>query len=330
MLLDIHKHVKQEIQLTIQRERLVAIVGPTSSGKTDLSIVISERYSGEVINADSKLFYKGLDIGTAKPTEKITKRVRHHMLDCVDPTENFNISNFLEDCRLIITQLNKNDKLPVVTGGSGQYIWALLDGWNLPNIPPDHRLRRNLEMKLKHKGTEALFLILQSLDANAANSVDPKNHRRIIRAIERTKAKPYVPTTKTIDPYDQILIGLHVDRSVLHERVRTRIKNMLGAGWLDEVAALLNQEIPLDNSAMASIGYRDMANHLRGLQTLDEAVEKTVIATNRLIRHQNNWFKKSDHRIKWFDVTNSDFTAVLQYLDRHAQNVLKRLKIPDK
>ena len=300
------------------RERLLTIVGATASGKTDAAVLVAEKFGGEVVNADSRLFYRGLDIGTAKPPPELLDRVPHHLIGFLGPTESFSVAEFLVRCRVLISQINSRGNLPVLAGGSGQYVWGLLEGWQVPEVAPDPALRDKLERTLQEHGVHALYERLLKEDPTAAGSVDPRNHRRIIRAFERARAgHPAEAARKRSEPeYDCLVIGLQVSRKTLHQRVRQRVDNMIAAGWQDEVSRLLREGVPVDAPAMSSIGYREMAACAQGQATLDDVREKAAVATNRLIRRQNNWFKPADPRIEWVDVTDGNLTPVIELAGR--------------
>ncbi len=294
-------------------KKLLTIVGATASGKSAASILVAQRFHGEVINCDSRLFYRGLEIGTAMPSEQERSAVPHHLVSFLSPTESYSLAQFLADARRTVLDLHERGTQPVLVGGTGQYVWGLLEGWQVPEVPPNLELRTELEHELEERGVDALYERLEALDPQIAASVDAKNHRRIIRAIERIASGTAQDHREAIDPgYDSLLIGLHVERSELHRRIAERIDQMLASGWLDEVNRLIDDGIDFSLPAMSAIGYRELAAVIRGEITIGEARERTIRATNRLVRHQNNWFKQSDGRINWVDVTDGDLSRVLE------------------
>ncbi len=298
-------------QLSPGSPRVVAVVGATASGKSVAAARIASAFHGEVINSDSRLFYKGLDIGTAKPSSDELAAVPHHLISFLEVQEQYSLARFLKDAGNLIDDISAREKLSVVAGGTGQYVWGLLKGWQVPEIPADPELRSQLESELDSSGVAALFERLEKLDPRAAESVDSQNPRRVIRALERVLSGIPSPEREAIDPgYNSLVIGLHVERAVLHTRIAERVDAMLAEGWLDEVRSLLESGVDFDLPAMSAIGYREMAASLRGEMTIDEARERTIRNTNRLVRHQNNWFKPDDPRIKWIDVTDGDIGAV--------------------
>ncbi len=285
------------------RLRLVAVVGPTATGKSALAVDIALQFDGEVINADSRLFYRGLDIGTAKPSAAEERGVPHHLIDILGPYESFSLASFLDLARAVISDVTGRGRLPVLVGGAGQYVWGLLEGWDVPRVPPNAELRADLERGVQERGVESLYKRLVSLNPEAAASVDSRNPRRVARALEMALSEQPVvrPRKAAAPPYDALVIGLTMPRPSLYARVDRRIDRMVAAGWVDEVRSLLARGAYRDAPAMTGIGYREIASHLAGEMTLEEAVAAARKATRRLIRHQYNWFKLSDPRILWLD-----------------------------
>lgn len=292
---------------TSTKPKVVVVIGATATGKTAVGVDLALHLDGEIVNGDSRLFYRGMDIATAKPTAEERRGVPHHLIDILDPKEQFSLAGYLKHARAAIDEISKCGKLPIIVGGSGQYIWALIEGWEVPEIEPNTELRNRLEKMLKDEGVESLAAYLSSLDPEVANDTDLLNPRRVIRAIERVESNPSgaVSTRSKADeePFDARLIGLSVERPVLHDRVRNRLNFMLEHGWKSEVESLLSAGYSLDDRALSGIGYKQMIGHLNGEYDLEEAVRLTTVATNRLIRQQNNWFKQDDPRISWFDMT---------------------------
>ena len=294
------------------RVRLLTIVGPTATGKSDLSIRLASEFRGEIINADSRLVYRGMDIGTAKPSPEEMALVPHHLINLIPPTQSHNLAAYLRAARNTIRDIAGRGAMPILVGGSGQYVWALLEGWNVPEIPIDTHLRAELEQMLAQRGLDFLQRQLLRLDPAADSKVDMQNPRRVLRAVERAIATgdAMAGATKSDQPpYDALIIGLSATRDVLRSRITRRIDAMLDAGWLDEVRALVGMGIGVKTQSMYSIGYREMLQHISGKIGLDEAKELTVKATMRLVDSQENWFKKSDSRIKWFDIRTADYAV---------------------
>lgn len=290
------------------KPKVVAVLGATATGKTSVGIELARALNGEVINADSRLFYRGMNIATAKPTDDERRDVPHHLIDFLDIDDHFSLAEFLYKARSTVTEVIERGKLPIVVGGSGQYVWALIEGWEVPEVEPDLELRVQLENRIEESGIESLVSELRQIAPDVIDSTDLNNPRRVIRAVERARSgesdgdigqrKPEDP------PFDSYLVGLSVDREVLHQRVTTRLQSMLSNGWVNEVQALVDTGHTDKGRALSGIGYRQMIGHLAGDYNFNEAVRLTTVATNRLIRQQSNWFKRDDDRINWFDMTH--------------------------
>jgi tRNA dimethylallyltransferase len=285
----------------------MVVVGATATGKTTVGVELALALNGEIVNGDSRLFYRGMDVATAKPTLDEMKGVPHHLIDILDPNEQYSLAGYLEHARSVIEEISSRGKLPIIVGGSGQYIWAILEGWEVPEIEPNDKLRNELEGQLAAKGVETLAAYLTSIAPAIAADTDLLNPRRVIRAIERVMSNSTDASKNRRkaeeEPFNALIIGLSVERPVLHKRVTDRLEVMLESGWKSEVESLVGAGYSANDRAMSGIGYRQMMAHLNGEFDLDEAVRKTAVATNRLIRHQNNWFKQADTRINWFDMT---------------------------
>ncbi len=285
---------------------LIAIVGPTAVGKTDLSIRLAERFGGEIVSADSRLIYVGLDIGTAKPTPQERARVPHHLIDVTTPDRPLSLAEYMRMAYAAIDDILARGRVPFLVGGTGQYVWALLEGWQVPEVPPDEDLRARLEQEAREKGPEFLFRRLVSLDPGAAEIIDPRNVRRIIRALEviHHTGRPFTEQReKSPPPYQVLFIGLTRPREDLYRRIDQRIERMLAQGLVDEVRGLLAAGYDPNLPALTGIGYRQIVDYLQGRCTLEEAVRAIRKATRRYVRHQYNWFRLDDERIWWVDVS---------------------------
>lgn len=288
---------------------LIALVGPTAVGKTEVSLILAERFQGEIVSADSRLIYKGLDIGTAKPTAEERGRVPHHLIDITTPDRPITLAEYLELAQAAIEDVHKRGKVPFLVGGTGQYVWALIEGWKAPAVPPDEQLRRRLEEEARQQGVHVLYERLQQLDPEAAARMDPKNLRRIIRAlevIELTGQRFSEQQRKEPPPYDVLIIGLTRPREELYKRIDERIERMFAAGLVEEVRALLDAGYRSDLPALTGIGYRQVVAYLEGKHSLEEAKHAIRKATRRYVRHQYNWFRQTDPRIHWVDLSRPD------------------------
>ena len=291
-----------------QRPRLLAIVGPTAVGKTELALKVAERLPVEIISADSRQVYRRMDIGSAKPTPDQLRAVSHHMVDIIWPDADFSLAEFVSDARNIIQSVNLAGRTPVLAGGTGQYVMAVLEGWNVPSVPPNPDLRRELEITLESDGIAALIDRLRESDPEALDSVDVRNPRRVIRAIEiATAGKGGRVAPRRSEPgFDALVIGLNMERSALYECADARVDRMMEDGFLDEVGSLLALGYGPDLPSMSAIGYHELSDHLLNGADLSEVVQKIKYRTRNYIRRQSNWFKRDDPRIRWFEPSEMD------------------------
>jgi tRNA dimethylallyltransferase len=278
---------------------VVAVVGPTATGKSDLGVALAERLDGEVVNADALQLYRGMDIGTAKLVPAERRGVPHHQLDVLDPHEDATVAAYQEGARADLAAIAARGHRAVVVGGSGLYVRALLDRMDFPGTDP--AVRAALEDRVAAEGSRALHAELARLDPQAAESIGPRNARRVVRALEviALTGRPYssnLPRHEYEVPAVQI--GLDCDRAVLDERVTARVDRMWSAGLVDEVRGLLAAGI--GRTASRAVGYAEVLAVLRGELTEDEAREQVVAGTRRLARKQMGWFGR-DPRVHWLD-----------------------------
>ena len=286
---------------------LILIVGPTAVGKTDLAIQLAERLNGEIISADSRLFYRGMDIGTAKPSQEEMARVPHYLIDIVDPDETLSLAVFQEKAREIITDIHSRGKLPFLVGGTGQYVRAVTQGWSPPEVTPNEELRSVLEKIKEDRGFEWLHDGLRILDPIAAEKIDARNVRRTIRALEviLTSGRKFSEQRgQSESPYQLVTIGLTRPRAELYERVDQRIDAMFANCFVDEVKGLLERGYSPILPSMSAIGYRECVSVAKGLLTEEQAKVEMRRITRIFVRRQANWFKESDPNILWFQVKN--------------------------
>ncbi len=294
--------------------KVLAVIGPTAAGKSTLSQRLAEELDGEIISADSRQVYRHMDIGTAKPSSKQRAAVRHHLIDVVDPDEVFSLALFLRRAREAIRDILSRSRLPIVVGGTGQYVWGLLEGWQVPEVPPDPALRGALEERARVEGAAALHQELARLDPSAAHRIDARNVRRVIRALEisDTSAEPrsFQPSRRQ-PSFQRAIVGLTLERTALYERVNGRVDAMMEAGWVVEVEGLLGRGYGPDLPSMSSLGYREIAQHLRGEKTLEVALAEIKQRTRRFARQQHAWFRLDDERIRWFQGTPEGIDAAV-------------------
>ena len=285
---------------------LVVIVGPTGVGKTEISISLAERVNAEIISADSRLFYRGMDIGTAKPTPEERARVPHHLIDVADPDDAWSLARFQRAAGSQIMEIHQRGNLPMLVGGTGQYVMAVVQGWQIPQVKPDPRLRQTLQGWSEEVGAEGLHQRLAVLDPDAAEKIDPTNLRRTIRALEVTLASGVRFSAQrgisNQPPYQVLMLGLSRPRGELYRRIDQRVEQMLAAGFVDEVGGLLARGYPGDLPTFSAIGYRQVIDYLNGEISLEEAVLRIKRATRVYVRRQANWFKADDPSIHWFDI----------------------------
>jgi len=298
---------------------LIAIVGPTAVGKTALALRLAQDLPVEVISADSRQVYRYMDIGTAKPTAQQRRQVAHHLIDIVDPDEAFTLAQYQELAYSAIDDVLGRDRIPLLVGGTGLYVRAVLEGLSIPRVPPDRALRAQLRAEAQAQGPGALHERLRALDAEAAERIDARNVRRVIRALEvciRTGKPISRLQAKSLPPYRILRIGLTMPRDQLYERIDERVNRMMSAGLLEEVRSLVGRGYGLDLPSMSGLGYRQMGLYLRGEVSLDEAVALVKRHTRRLVRRQANWFRSDDSRITWFDVSGPVYEAILSSVQR--------------
>ncbi|UCF61175.1 MAG: tRNA (adenosine(37)-N6)-dimethylallyltransferase MiaA [Anaerolineaceae bacterium] len=288
-----------------QDNPLVAIIGPTAVGKTEISIHLAERLGGEIVSADSRLLYRGMDIGTDKPSVDVRSHIPHHLIDVTDPDQPWSLAIYRRAAIEVIDGLHGRGCLPLLVGGTGQYITAILEGWIPPPKSGDPSLRQQLEDYAEERGSLALHMQLEEIDPASAAKIDHRNVRRVVRALEIyhiTGSPPSQQRASQPPPYRALRIGLTLPRSELYTRIDARIDAMLDAGLIAEVEQLLERGYDPDLPAMTAIGYRQITDYLRGSISLDEAIRQMRKATRQFVRRQSNWFKKDDARIHWFDV----------------------------
>lgn len=297
---------------------LILIIGPTAVGKTEIAIQVAEQLNGEIVSADSRLFYRGMDIGTAKPTHEEQARVHHQLIDIANPDEILSLAVFQQKARDAIADIHVRHKLPLLVGGTGQYIRAVTEGWNPPEVKPDEQLRTELEKEKAEHGIYWLHDKLKNLDPTAAGNIDPRNYRRTIRALEviLTTGRQFSDQRgQSESPYHLMTIGLTRPRAELYERVDQRIEAMFANGFVDEVKDLLAKGYSPTLPTMSAIGYRECVRIIKGELNEEQAKAEIRRATRVFVRRQANWFKESDPNIKWFRVE----AGVVENIREHIQ-----------
>lgn len=309
---------------------LILIVGPTAVGKTEIAIQLAERLNGEIVSADSRLFYRGMDIGTAKPSREDQARLRHHLIDIANPDETLSLAVFQQKARQAIADIHTRNKVPFLVGGTGQYIRAVTQGWTPPQVKPDEHLRKELERQKEENGIHWLYERLEMIDPEAAANIDPRNYRRTIRALEvimTTGRKFSEQRGQSDSPYRLIAVGLTRPRDELYQRVDARIEAMFENGFLDEVQTLLAKGYSPALPTMSAIGYRECVQVIEGRITLEEAKQHIRRTTRVFVRRQANWFKESDPEISWFRAEEGVVEKVIEQI--HRRLVLEDSQLPE-
>ena len=304
--------------MTTNKPPLILIVGPTAVGKTELAIQLAERMDGEIVSADSRLFYRGMDIGTAKPSPEEIARVPHHLIDIAEPDEILSLAVFQQKAQESIEGIHTRNKLPFLVGGTGQYVRAVTQGWSPPEVQPDEKLRAELEREKEEHGIYWLHDKLKTLDPEAAEKIDARNYRRTIRALEvilTTARKFSEQRVQSNSPYHLVTVGLIRPRAELYERVDQRIEMMFANGFLEEVKGLLAKGYSPTLPTLSAIGYRECIRVIQGEMTEEQAKAEIRRATRIFVRRQANWFKETDPEIKWFRVEEEVLDEVESFIN---------------
>ena len=299
---------------------LIALVGPTASGKTAVAIAASRRIPLEVVSADSRQLRAEMRIGTAAPSAEELAAVPHHLIGTVAPDAPWSLPDWLREARAAIEGTWARERLPLLVGGTGQYVWALLEGWEVPEVPPDLARRAAFEAYADQHGAAALHARLASVDPDSGRRIDPANVRRVVRALEivEVTGRPVPPLTPRDPGFSWRIVGLRWPREVLHARADARVAAMFeagpsGVGLVEETRALVARH-GRGYPALDSIGYREALAVLDGECDVSEAIRRTRIATHRLIRMQAAWFRADDPRIEWVD--GADGAAAVAAIER--------------
>ncbi len=292
------------MKLSDPKPKLLVLVGPSASGKTATAILLAEQLNGEIISADSRYFYRELQIGTAKPTGSELSQAKHHFVDITTLSKPWSLGEFKAEADRLIVEINSRGKLPILVGGSGQYIRAITDNWSIPAQPPDNRLRLALESWGETVGFDQLHIWLSWLDSEAAILIDPRNHRRTVRALEVIflSGRKFSEQRRALEPrYNQLMIGLDWPRELLYNRVDQRIEEMIVLGLVAETEKVVDSGFGDQLRKVGIIGYTEILDHLEGKLTLEEAIVLIKRNTRRFIRHQTNWFKLDNPDIHWLN-----------------------------
>jgi len=296
---------------------VLVVVGPTAVGKTELSLRLAEEIGGEIVSMDSRLIYRGMNIGTAKPTTAELARIPHHMIDLANPDENWSLALFRRRVLREIEDIQNRKKVAILVGGTGQYVRALMEGWEIPTQKPDYQMRTILEKWGEQIGSAALHEKLKIIDPQAAASIEPNNLRRVVRALEvvfKTGRKFSIQQLKNPPDLKFWVIGLNRPRAELYQRVDARIDAMFDAGLVEEVNGLIEKGYGEEDAPLSAIGYREVIRVLNGEISLEEAKVSMRRKTREFIRKQANWFKSTDEQIHWYEMTPDPLEAILNDL----------------
>jgi tRNA dimethylallyltransferase len=301
---------------------LIVVLGPTAVGKTDLAIEIAQAIQGEIISADSRQIYRYMDIGTAKPTHQQQQAAAHHLLDVVDPDDNLALAQYQKMAYQTILDTHQRNHIPMLVGGTGQYITAVVEGWTIPQVPPNEALRTELETYAAKQGAAALHERLRQLDPAAADNIDYRNIRRVVRALEVSleSGQPISELQrKHPPPYRILTYGLTLEREQLYARADQRVGLMMEQGFLDEVQRLLDTGYSRTLPSMSGLGYAQLAAHLLDNVPLAEAILNTKHATHDFIRRQYTWFRGHDSGILWHNIEQVDRSTLIDATARWAR-----------
>jgi len=291
-------------------ERMIAVIGPTAVGKTKVSIDLAKMLNTEIISGDSMLVYKNMNIGTAKPSMSERSNIVHHLIDILEPSANFSVVDFKLLASQHITRINKQGKIPILAGGTGLYIKALLEGYQFNPTPSDEKLRADLDNLAKEHGNEYLHDKLAKVLPTTAARLHPNDLRRVIRALEVYHLSgDTISQNKLLDQqellYNAVIIGITMDRQLLYDRINERVDIMIEQGLVNEVATLLKSGLSPHCQGMQGIGYKEIVRHVNGEMDLSMATENIKQATRNFAKRQLTWYRKMPY-ITWFDV--NDFT----------------------
>ena len=290
----------------MNKPKILCVVGPTASGKTDYAVELALKCGGEVVSCDSMQIYKHMDIGTAKPTADEMKGVKHHMIDIIEPNESFSVARFSEMARECIDDILLRGKTPVLCGGTGLYFDSTINNINFIQMDTDEEYRKDLESAAKVVGNEDVYKILKRVDEESAESIHPNNLKRVIRALEiyktTGKKKSELDKEQLSEPlYEPEITGLMRDREVLYDRINKRVDIMMEKGLVDEVSDLIKIGIDTDATSMQAIGYKEIIEYLDGKTSLSDAVDKIKRESRRYAKRQLTWFKRNK-KIHWINI----------------------------
>jgi tRNA dimethylallyltransferase len=310
----------------LDKERVVVILGPTATGKSHCGIELAKRFRGEIISGDSMLVYRKMNIGTAKPSEEELRTVPHHLVNILPPDASYSVADFQQQAAELIRQITLRGNLPILVGGTGLYIKALLEDYRFSGVEEKPALRRQLERFAREQGTDKLFDRLQKEDPEAAGRLHPNDVRRVVRALETALSGDRVSQQKQEElKYDATVFGLSMDRDFLYERINRRVDQMLEEGLEEEVSSLLKAGVPADCLSMKSLGYRQMAEYLTGQCDFATAVDNIKKGTRHFAKRQITWYKRMPY-IQWLTVERDlDYEKIVTDMTNALEKIIKRM-----
>lgn len=314
-MMDINNNIKVNI-----KETVIVITGPTASGKTAAAVLLGKKIEGEIVCADSMQLYRGMDIGTAKPTITEQSGVPHHLMDILDPVESFSVADYKKAATTAIQDIFSRGKTPILCGGTGQYLSSMIEGTEYAPIKGDERLRVDLEKELEIKGIDLIFDELNSIDPDSASILHKNDTKRILRAIEvyrltgMTKSQLNKISKEKGPDFNFKCFCISQDREFLYDRINKRVDKMLADGLIDEIKNLLTAFPTLSNTAYQAIGYKEFIPYLQGKITLEEASDKVKQVTRNYAKRQLTWFRKMD-QLTW--INNQDTDQIVDTIINH-------------
>lgn len=301
------------------KKKVVVIVGPTAVGKTKISIEVAKRINGEIISADSMQIYKYMNIGTAKPTAVEMQGIPHHLMDIIEPCEEYSVARYKEMALECIEKIITNDKIPIIVGGTGLYVNSIIENIEFTETVTDWTYREELQKRAERDGIDILYQELRKVDEEASKKINSNDLRRIIRALEVFKftGKPisyHQKISKLKEPlYDFIIFGLTTERQTLYDRINNRVDKMFEEGLVDEVKSMINMGINMNCTAMQGLGYKETVEYLNGFKSFEEIVEIIKRDTRRYAKRQLTWFRRNNN-IKWIEIEQNIEEAVKKLL----------------
>ncbi len=289
-------------------------MGPTATGKSRFSIELAESIGGEIINADSRQIYKHMDIGTGTPSSAQRARVKHHLYNLIDPDESFSLGVYLNHGRQTISDVMARNKLPILVGGTAQYVWALLEGWQVPSVAPNPDFRDKLEKLAEKETSTILYDRLTNIDPAAAKKIHPNNVRRLIRALEviDQTGQLFSDLSSRRSPNWEVNInGITMEQNKLQDAIYERILDQFNEGWVEEVKDLRQRGYKEGLPSLSALGYKEIGRYIDGHTTMEETISEIAKLTHRFSRKQYGWFKLSDPRIHWNDITKKNTNELI-------------------